>query len=298
MNKSKTNTKKYTKDDKKDVLLYYLNKDKPTNQIVSYTNLSKAKVSDIDKLLLKHNLLDNLDSLYDEYMNYLKEIKLKAEEEAEKINKERAKKRQEQERERRFILNLYEHLSVENKKICDLKINELNYNQKIKFDREKLDFYNKLLNDSLNEGYSKSMNYIDEENDCVVINSVKVYHSKMMFDINIYDNNIIILIKELKLEQEENCFMCENDINMYVKKSEPVLITTEPELEPEKIISKEEKIKLQKDNKKLRNKSYYEKNKHKQIEEYVCVCGCKMQLRSKTRHLKTKVHLNFVNNHL
>ena len=49
---------KMTKQDKIDTLLYFLNKDRTDNKRVSFINLSKSKVSDIDKLIEKYNIPD------------------------------------------------------------------------------------------------------------------------------------------------------------------------------------------------------------------------------------------------
>jgi hypothetical protein len=62
---------KPTKQIKIDTLLYALNKDRNDGKNVSFTNLSKAKISDIDNLYIKYNI--NFEEEYEAYK--IKEIK-------------------------------------------------------------------------------------------------------------------------------------------------------------------------------------------------------------------------------
>jgi hypothetical protein len=44
-----------------------------------------------------------------------------------------------------------------------------------------------------------------------------------------------------------------------------------------------------------RNKKYYEANKEKLKQKYTCECGSVFRIDSKSRHMKTKKHQNFIN---
>jgi hypothetical protein len=61
-----TMPRKLSKQDKIDGLLYFLNKDRTDNKRVSFTNLSKSKITDIDKLIVKYNI-PNIEEVFNEF---------------------------------------------------------------------------------------------------------------------------------------------------------------------------------------------------------------------------------------
>ena len=51
-----------------------------------------------------------------------------------------------------------------------------------------------------------------------------------------------------------------------------------------------------KDKIKERKQEYYQRNKEKLQETFICECGSVLTFNSKARHLKTKIHLDYINN--
>lgn len=131
-------SKRYTKQDKIDILRFSLKKNPPAGKFGRYTgDLSKAKVGDIDNLLLKHNIV-NLDEIWIEILEiqnkYKQRIDAKRANDTERIKQDTDIKKLKEDFELKMInyrneleekkikqQQQYDALPEEIKQMCEMK---------------------------------------------------------------------------------------------------------------------------------------------------------------------------------
>lgn len=193
--------RKLSKQDKIDVLLYFLNKDRTDNKSVGFTNLSKAKVSDIDKLIVKYNI-PNVEELFDELMVLRIDRELneklereKRDNEYKKLSDERDNMFEEDRLSGQIRYNNYPQIV---RTYCEKKLDYEKYTSKIKSFRINIDKANKMV-----ELSNKKFSSVEIKGDYIVaiisgIHYVCDYVDKCYSEI-IYENELVIdIIKDWK----------------------------------------------------------------------------------------------------
>lgn len=174
---------KPTKQIKIDTLLYALNKDRNDGKNVSFTNLSKAKISDIDNLYIKYNI--NFEEEYEAH-----KIKKKMEDEISKMRDEDYKSTKKRD------YDSYNELPNGVKSICEKT-------------KQYIDYQNKLMNIYNNKKLAMKLLKTKDINDERIIvkdgnvscnyNGIVIHHSSIDMYLNIYDySQIKALINDYK----------------------------------------------------------------------------------------------------
>lgn len=204
--------RKLSKQDKIDVLLYFLNKDRTDNKRVRLTNLAKAKVSDIDKLIVKYNI-SNVEELFDELVVLRTDIELneklereKRDNEYKKLSDERDNMFEEDRLSGQIRYNNYPQIV---KTYCEKKLDYEKYTSKIKSFRINIDKANNLINYNLNSELNK-YNSVEIRGDIIFavvrgINIVCDYVDKCYSEI-IYENDLVIdIVKDWRNATRFTC---------------------------------------------------------------------------------------------
>lgn len=124
-------SKRFSKQDKIDMLNYVINKDRMDGKRAGYTNISKAKISDIDNLLLKHNAIDlqeiwnELTKIKQERENEDMQLRIEVEQEMKLLKEQRLAEKQ---LEKNRFDELYEPVKL----ICERKHCYETYSRQIK----------------------------------------------------------------------------------------------------------------------------------------------------------------------
>jgi hypothetical protein len=178
----KTKRIKITKEMRIATLLFALNKDRNDGKSVSFTNLSKAKSSDIDKLYIKYNI--NFEEEYEAYkINEIEASKLRLEnkrmdEEISKMCKEDyyAKKKRD--------YDSYNELPNGVKSICEKTKQYIDYQNKLK----NIYYNKKLAMKTLNAKDINDERIIMKDDEIsVIIKGIVIHFSSLEMNQNIYE---------------------------------------------------------------------------------------------------------------